>query len=119
MSCNIKKALLTISVLAALATTSAPSFAWTCGSNSICVETKPRGSTLLVRYRAEAPVTHVNIIPIVPHGGQFEVGSPAGAFSLPIGFESRVRFKMQKCVRGGIGQRSTCGDWVIFSRNVG
>lgn len=120
MNDNFKKALLTSAVFGAVSLlTSGPSLAWTCGSNRICVESKPRGNTLLVRYRAEAPVTHVNIIPISPQGGQFEVGAPAGAFALPIGFESKVRYKIQRCVRGGIGQRSTCGPWATFSRNVG
>jgi hypothetical protein len=80
------------------------------------VESKPRGNTLLVRIKAQAPVTHINVIPVSPQGGQFEV--QAEVFSLPIGFESRVRYKAQKCVRGGIAQRSNCGPWVTFSRKV-
>lgn len=84
MNFNIKKALLTSSVFAAVSlSTSVPSFAWTCGSNSICVEAKPRGNILLVRYRAQAPVTHVNIIPDrATRRSVFEVGSPAGGIHL-------------------------------------
>lgn len=119
MHSNITKALLTSALGAVALSMSAPAFAWTCGSSRICVESKPRGNILLVRYRAEAPVTHVNIISVLPQGGQFEAGGPTGALSLPIGFEGKVRYKMQRCVRGGFGQRSTCGPWTTFSRNVG
>jgi hypothetical protein len=115
----IMSPLLTLATLAAVSlSTSAPSFAWTCGSNRICVESVSRGNLLLVRYRAEAPVTHVNVIPVSPQSGQFEASGSAGSFGLSIGFGSKVRYKMQRCVRGGIGQRSTCGPWVTFSRKV-
>lgn len=120
MQINIKKVPMMSVLLGAITLSSGtPSFAWTCGSNRICVESKPRGNILLVRYRAETPITHINVIPVLPQGGQFEVNGPAGGFSLPIGFESKVRYKMQRCVRGGIGQRSSCGSWSTFSRGVG
>lgn len=117
MHSTIGKVLLTSAVLCVAAlSTSMPSLAWTCGSNGICVDSKPRGNVLFVRYTVEKPATHINVIPISPQSGQFEV--QAGVFTLPIGFESRVRYKVQKCVRGGIGQRSNCGPWVSFSRKV-
>jgi hypothetical protein len=117
MHSAIRKTLLASAIFGTVALfTNAPSFAWTCGSNGICVDLKPRGNILLVRITAQKPVTHINVIPISPKGGQFEV--QAEVFSLPIGFESRVRYKVQKCVRGGIAQRSNCGPWATFSRKV-
>lgn len=92
----------------------APSQARACGSNGVCVETKPRGNVLLVRYTSVGPTTHVNVIPVVPPGGQFEVGAGRGEFSLPLGFEPVARFKIQACSRGGFGSRSTCTKWTGF-----
>lgn len=99
--------------LASIATV-APSLAAACGSNGICLETKQRGNVLLVRYTSPGPTTHINVIPVVPRGGQFEVGAGRGQFTLPLGFESAARYKIQACARGGIGSRSTCTKWSGF-----
>lgn len=98
----------------ASAATVASTHAAACGSNGICVETKQRGNVLLVRYTSPGPTTHVNVIPVVPAGGQFEVGAGRGQFTLPLGFESVARYKIQACARGGIGSRSTCTKWSGF-----
>jgi hypothetical protein len=119
MHTSVTKFLPTLAILTVAAfSLSAPAFAWTCGSNRICVESKSRGNFLLVKYRAEAPVTHVNVIQVTPASKQFEASGAAGSFTLPLGFVSKVRYKMQRCIRGGVGQRSACSSWTTFSRQI-
>lgn len=97
---------------AAIALMSSYAFAAHC-QNLVCAEGRDDGRTLNVYLTSQmSGATHFNVR---TGGRQFE---STGRFSLNVRPHRRYTYAVQVCKRGGVFQKSVCGQWFNLHHDV-